>query len=122
MGRRILLVVGLAGTLLAVALVVLVMNVTFYLAASVPPRSDLPDLPPGLSLTDEDDGCGSGSCYREFTVVGAPGESASSIHARLRSGEGCSRHSLFDWRPLCVEYRIQGKQVRGSVSLGTWLG
>ncbi|MBM7519881.1 hypothetical protein [Nocardioides nitrophenolicus] len=119
--RVLLSVLGVVGTLLAMGVLVLAMNLTLYLETSVPPRSALPDLPDGLSRSGDTENCGSGSCYREFTVVGAPGDSAADVLDRLPD-DHCGRHSLVDWRRLCVGYRIQGDLVIGSVSLGKWLG
>lgn len=97
------------------------MNLTLYIEAAVPSRDDLPDLPAGLSIDNESEGCGSGNCYREFDVVGSADETAESILDRLPAEE-CSAHSLVDRRPLCVGYRQQGDVVRGYVSLGKWSG
>lgn len=105
--------------LVPMALCVLILNLTVFIEADVPPLRDLPDLPSGLTMTNESDGCGSGSCYREFDVVGDAGDSAESILKRLPAEE-CSAHSLVDRRPLCVGYRLQGAGVKGYVSLGKW--
>ncbi len=113
---------ALLGVAASVVLLVALANVTVYGETSVPPRDDLPDLPAGLDIADETEGCGSGSCYREFDVVGDDGATPESILAQLPAEEECSAHSLVDWRPLCVGYRIRGDEVRGYVSLGKWLG
>ncbi|WP_182526209.1 hypothetical protein [Nocardioides dongkuii] len=109
-----------AGVVVGVLAVVALLNLTVYLEASVPPRDELPQLPSGLEIVNETDGCGSGNCFREFDVVGAPGEAPASILARLPSTEDCSARSLVDRRPLCVGYRMGEEAVRGYVSLGKW--
>lgn len=108
--------------MVAVVIVVGLLNLTLYGEASVPSRAELPDLPAGLRIDNESEGCGSGNCYREFDVVGSEGELAESILVQLPAEEECSAHSLIDRRPLCVGYRLQGDVVRGYVSLGKWWG
>ncbi|MDZ5619724.1 hypothetical protein [Nocardioides bizhenqiangii] len=121
--RRVLLGVGAAGgMLLAAAGFVVLLNLTVYVDASVPPRSDLPELPRGLSIVNETEACGSGSCYREFDIKSSRGESPDSILARLPPDEECSSHSLVDRRPLCVGYRLGPNGPQGYVSLGKWQG
>lgn len=107
--------------LVGAVIMVGLMNLTLYVEASVPSRDELPDLPAGLRIENESDGCGSGNCYREFDVVGDDDDSAESILDRLPAG-GCSANSVVDRRPLCVGYRQQGDVVRGYVSLGKWSG
>ncbi len=120
--KRVLLgILGVVGVLVGAVIMIGLLNLTLYVEASVPSRGELPDLPSGLSIENEFDGCGSGNCYREFDVVGGSGDSAESILARLPEEE-CSAHSLIDRRPLCVGYRQQGDVVRGYVSLGKWSG
>lgn len=121
--KRVLLGVGaLVGVLFAAAGFVVLLNFTVYVEASVPPRSDLPELPDGLSIVNETEGCGSGSCYREFDIEGHRGESPEAILDRLPSEEECSAHTLIDRRPLCVGYRLGPNGPRGYVSLGEWQG
>lgn len=124
--RRALVGLATAGMLAGTAFVaVLLLNVTLYLEPSVPSEGELPALPPGLAIGDERgsriDTCGSGSCYREFDVVGDEGESAAEVRARLPVHEVCTRRSLVDWRPRCVGYDLRAGRVRGYVSIGAWL-
>lgn len=120
--RRIVLGLAVAfAVLVPMALYVILLNLTVYLEASVPPERDLPDLPSGLSMANENASCGSGQCFREFDVVGDPGDSPESIIKRLPARE-CSAHSLVDRRPLCVGYEIRGDVVTGFVTLGKWYG
>lgn len=121
--RRLLIGAGLGvGALLAAGALLVLANLTLFVEASVPARSELPDLPDGLTIANEREGCGSGSCYREFDIVGGPTDAPDSILSRLPSDEECARHSLVDWRPLCVGYRPVPDGVRGYVSLGKWQG
>ncbi|MBU2697504.1 hypothetical protein CCO04_20630 [Pimelobacter sp. 30-1] len=124
--RRALVGLATAGLVAGTAfLAVLLLNVTLYLEPSGPSESELPELPPGLAIGDEPgtriDTCGSGSCYREFDVVGEAGESAAEVRARLPVREECGRRSLVDWRPRCVGYDLRAGRVRGYVSIGAWL-
>ena len=102
----------------------LLVNLTLFYEPSPPSEADLPALPSGLRIDADPatrvEGCGSGSCYREFDVVATSGESASLIRERLPRHEACERRSLVDWRPRCVGYRVQGTRVRGYVAIGTW--
>jgi hypothetical protein len=111
-----------AGIGMVMLLFVTLLNLTVHLEASVPPRSALPQLPDRLRIANEREGCGSGNCYREFDVVADREDTPDSILARLPATEECSAHSLIDWRPLCVGYRLQGNGVKGYVSMGEWLG
>ncbi len=107
-----------AGTLIAMVALVASLNLTIFVEASVPPRDDLPEMPRGLRIVNETEGCGSGSCYREFDVEGGIGDTPESILSKLPSEEQCSAHSLVDRRPLCVGYRMGADGVRGYVLLG----
>lgn len=121
--RRVLLGAGLVGAaLLAAGAALVLLNLTVFGEASVPARDDLPDLPAGLTMANETEGCGSGSCYREFDIEGGPGDTPRSILDRLPSEEECTRRSLVDWRPLCVGYRLGPEAAEGYVSLGKWQG
>jgi hypothetical protein len=118
--RQVVRALGVAvGVAIGLVALVVLLNVTVYFEASVPPRDELPELPSGLEVVNEAEGCGSGSCWREFDVVGASGESPASILSALPS-EKCSARSWVDRRPLCVGYRMVADGVRGYVSLGKW--
>jgi hypothetical protein len=119
--RGIIVGVGaVAGAIVAMAALVALLNVTLFVDASVPSGDDLPELPSGLRILNETEGCGSGSCYREFDIVGRPGDTPESIRSRLPVAEECSANSLVDRRPLCVGFRIGTDGVSGYVSLGKW--
>ncbi len=122
--RRALLGTGAAvAVLLAAAVVVVAWNAWNLVTGPEgpgPSRSTLPELPSGLSIEDVREACGSGGCFLEFDVVGAPGESSEDILARLPD-QPCERVSLLDWRTLCIGYERYGSEVRGSVSYGNLL-
>lgn len=124
--RRALVAVATALLLAGTVFVgLLLINLTLYLEPSIPSEGEIPVLPSGLAIGNEPgtriDTCGSGSCYREFDVVGDQGESAAEVRARLPEHERCTRRSLVDWRPRCVGYDLRAGRVRGYVSIGAWL-
>jgi len=121
MRRRLVRALGAAaGAVFGFVALVVALNVTVYVEASVPPRNALPDMPAGLEIVNETEGCGSGSCFREFDVVGARDESLESILSRLPSSEKCSASSWVDRRRLCVGFRMDATAVRGYVTMNKW--
>lgn len=122
--RRALLGTGAAVAVLLAAFVVVAAwnawNLLLGADGPGPSRSTLPEPPRGLSIENVREECGSGGCHLAFDVVGAPGESGRDILARLPE-EPCERTSLLDWRTLCVDYELDGDDVRGSASYGNLL-
>lgn len=118
--RRTIIAVGAAlGAVLGTMAIVALLNLTVFIEAAVPSRDALPELPPGLRIVNETEGCGSGSCYREFDIEGGPGDSSESVLSRLPS-EQCSANSLVDRRPLLRGFprgvgRGQGVRLVGQV-------
>ncbi|MFD2080113.1 hypothetical protein SAMN05421678_10554 [Actinopolymorpha cephalotaxi] len=81
--------------------------------AAVPPRSDVPALPTGVRVVDEQVQCGSGGCWRELTLAGPANESPTEIAASLGlRRETCSPRSLVDRREVCRGVNVTGGNVR----------
>lgn len=92
------------GALVAVlALLVPVVAVASHLGQpSVPDAGALPPFPAGLEVVRSDEGCGSGSCYREVLLAPAPDETPADLLARLALPERCGAGSLLDRRRHCT--------------------
>jgi hypothetical protein len=121
--KRVLLGAGLAiGMLVTAGAALVLLNLVYFWEPEVPSSDELPDLPDGLRVVHETEGCGSGSCYRQFEIVGGSTDTPEDILAQLPSDEECTRHSLVDWRPLCVGYRSGPDRAMGYISLGKWQG
>lgn len=108
------LLIGTAAALLVFAVVFVAPAVWLAVdEAAVPPRSDVPALPAGVRVIDEQVQCGSGGCWRELTLAGPANESPTQIAAGLGlSHETCSPRSLVDRREVCRGVTVTGGKVR----------
>ena len=71
--------------------------------AAVPPASAAPDLPAPVTATHRGVKCGSGGCWREWTLRGPEGTSGTELADSLDlADERCSARSLLDRRVVCT--------------------
>ena len=81
--------------------------------AAVPPVSIAPDLPAGVTKADGDIYCGSGGCYRQFTLTGPEGRTPEELAASTGlTEEECRARNLIDRRRVCRWVRVAGDEVR----------
>ena len=80
---------------------------------AVPPLSTAPDLPAGVTAEDGDVYCGSGGCYRSFTLTGPDGWTPDELAASTGlTEEECPVRSLLDRRRVCRGVTVTGGEVR----------
>ncbi|WP_456599887.1 hypothetical protein [Blastococcus sp. SYSU DS0616] len=100
---------------LAVATALVLAAPTLRLAfdeGAVPPSSDTPALPTGVTVAREEVACGSGGCWRELTLRGPRGQSAADLAASVGlPQEVCSARSLLDRRRVCTGIHVIGERV-----------
>ena len=89
---------GLGIVVLAAPVVWLTMD-----EAAVPPASYEPSLPQGVTASHQGVSCGSGGCWREWTLSGPPSQSGTERADSLgMSGASCTARSLLDRREVCT--------------------
>ncbi|HST85492.1 MAG TPA: hypothetical protein VLL08_27385 [Kineosporiaceae bacterium] len=109
--RAVVAVIVFAG-LLGAFLVLPVLAMKFD-ESSVPPTSDFPALPDGVSVESSQTPCGSDGCYRELWLVGSAGWSPAEVVKALRlNREKCEARSLFDRRQICTGATVYGEKVQ----------
>ena len=70
---------------------------------AVPPASDAPSLPEGVEVADHGVSCGSGGCWRGWTLRGSSSQSGTELVDSLdMPAESCSARSLLDRREVCT--------------------
>jgi len=80
--------------------------------AAVPPSSEAPPLPPGVTVLDDELRCGSGGCHHALTLAGPPEQSAAELAASVGPpGESCRVRSLLDRRRVCSGVEAHGEAV-----------
>jgi hypothetical protein len=78
----------------------------------VPPASDVPALPDGVTAAREDVPCGTGGCWRALTLRGPDGQSPAELAASLGfSPEECHARGLLDRRRVCIGVEVVGETV-----------
>jgi hypothetical protein len=107
------------------ALVALVVTAPVVLLAfdeaAVPPVSTAPDLPAGVTAADGDVYCGSGGCYRSFTLTGPDGQTPEELAASTGlTEEQCPVRNLLDRRRVCGYVSVVGDEVRLSLYYGRY--
>jgi hypothetical protein len=81
--------------------------------AAVPPSSDAPALPDGISAVHQGVNCASGGYWREWTLSGPQSWSEAEVAASVDiSGESCAARSPLDRREVCTWLKIIGDEVR----------
>jgi hypothetical protein len=81
--------------------------------AAVPPASDAPPLPDGVRAADQQVTCGSGGCWREWTLSGPSSQSETELLDSLDlSVESCAARSLLDRREVCTWLDVVDGDVR----------
>ncbi|MEU8763929.1 hypothetical protein [Streptomyces sp. NPDC048659] len=106
--------IGILGTQFGLTLVVgLLYALLISEGSDAPPSKALPTMPPGISMTSEGIGCGSGGCWRLATVASEDGLSRPEIIRTLGlQRERCRANGwLLDWRDVCVGARDNGENV-----------
>lgn len=103
------LLLGVAALTLAAPVLWLVVD-----EAAVPPTSDLPSLPAGVSADHQGVDCGSGGCWREWTLSGlsSTDEDDDVAGALDIAGDGCAARSLLDRRQVCTSVRTVRGETR----------
>lgn len=109
---------GMLGILL---LYLMLQLVTAGLDAEPPSRGDLPKLPAGLTVTEEETFCGSQSCAIEQHITGPAGTTQQDVAERLADLPlGCRDYAWHDGREFCVSLDLsRGDNVWLVVSLGS---
>lgn len=113
---------AVAGWMCASALVVvaLVGQALFADEGALPPDDVRDRLPAGLRVADQEQSCGSGGCYREYTVRDVGGAPGAAVADRLRAEgfDGCRRRIWVpDLRRRCTDLSVARDGVRVAVSL-----
>ncbi|MEU8256487.1 hypothetical protein AB0C06_19740 [Micromonospora inaquosa] len=89
----------------------------FGTEGALPPRSRMPGVPSGATVTDESTECASGGCWRTITVVPAPGQSPEDLaHEMGLSEELRLPPTLFD--PASVYVGAHSREGKLVVHLG----
>jgi hypothetical protein len=79
---------------------------------AVPPASDAPPLPQGVTATYQGVSCASGGCWREWTVSGPRSWSGTELADRLdMPTERCATRSLLDRREVCTSLELINGQA-----------
>ena len=94
----VLLLLGVAIVGLTAPIIWLTMDET-----AVPPASDAPPLPEEVTTSHQDVSCGSGGCWREWTLHRSSSQSGTELVDSLdMPAESCSARSLLDRREVCA--------------------
>lgn len=102
------LLLGLVAVALAAPVVWLALD-----ESAVPPSSDLPSLPEGVSADHQGVQCGSGGCSREWTLSGMSSTTSDELADSLGvPGDGCAARSLLDRREVCSSVLSVGGETR----------
>lgn len=110
--KRLFVLLALLVTIAGVALVGPVVMIEVDDGWAIPPSSDAPDLPAGVTIASDERQCGSGGCWRELTLRGAELEELEALAATLGMPEEvCRARSLLDWRRVCTGVTV-GDHVR----------
>jgi len=107
-------VAGTSAALVAVVAVLLAAPVVAleFDEAAVPPSSDVPALPAGVTIAGEEVQCGSGGCWRELRLRGPEGLTPAEVAASVGPPyETCSARSLLDRRTVCSGIDVHGDDV-----------
>jgi hypothetical protein len=103
--------------------VVLVGQALFADEGALPPDDVRDRLPAGLRVAAQEQSCGSGGCFREYTVRDVGGAPGATVAARLRAeGFDACRRRLWvpDLRLQCADVSEGRDGVRVAVSLVGW--
>lgn len=120
--RRSLLLLVLVVTIAGVALLGPVVMIELDDGWAIPPSSDAPDLPAGVTVAAEERQCGSGGCWRELTLQGPDDQTPQEIAASLDLPEEvCRARSVLDRRRVCAGV-ITGDHVRVYLQFDRRLG
>ena len=80
--------------------------------AAVPPASEAPALPEGVTAESKGVSCASGGCWREWTLSRPPSPSGRRLAERLDlSEESCVPPGLLDRRRVCTWVNVVGGEV-----------
>jgi hypothetical protein len=79
---------------------------------AIPPSSDVPSLPAGVSINSGEVLCGSGGCYRRLTLSGPAGQSPEELAASIGlPHQVCHARSLLDRRRVCSHLDVAPEDV-----------
>ncbi|MEV4704480.1 hypothetical protein [Actinoplanes sp. NPDC049316] len=76
---------------------------------ALPPKSRIPDPPPGASVVEESEQCGSGGCWWQVTLAPAAGQSPAELARRM----GLTEERSLPPRLLDPGYVYVGSEARG---------
>ncbi|WP_341359625.1 hypothetical protein V5H98_18250 [Georgenia sp. M64] len=124
MRRRTIAVISVLSAGLAAAAVLFVPVLWLQLdETAVPPVSDLPALPAGVTIASDEVMCGSGGCWHQLTLSGPENQSAEELVAGVgdalglpvsTSGqpqEACHARGLLDRRRVCTGAGVMRNEV-----------
>ncbi|MPV36826.1 hypothetical protein [Georgenia subflava] len=101
--KRLLVLLALLVTVAGVALLRPVVMIEIDDGWAIPPSSDAPDLPAGVTIASDERQCGSGGCWRELTLHGPEHQTPEELAATLDIPEEvCRARSLLDRRRVCT--------------------
>lgn len=101
--KRLFVLLALLVTVAGVALVGPVVMIEIDDGWAIPPSSDAPDLPAGVTIANDERQCASGGCWRELTLRGAEHQTPEELAAILHMPEEvCRARSPLDWRRVCT--------------------
>lgn len=110
--KRLLVLLALLVTIAGAVLVGRVVMVEIDDGWAIPPSSDAPDLPAGVTITRDERQCASGGCWRELTLRGSEHQTPEELAVALEMPEEvCRARSLLDRRRVCTGVTV-GDQVR----------
>lgn len=88
------------------------------LEAEIPTADGMPAVPAGFTAVgDDDESCGSGSCYRTRTYDVGPDVPEDEMTRLVQRSECRPNGWLLDRRERCTSYRLSGDQLIVTVSL-----
>lgn len=101
------LLLGFAAVVLAAPVVWLAID-----ESAVPSASDLPTLPEGVTAQYQGVECGSGGCWREWTLSGTSPTRGDELVGSLDVlADGCAARSLVDRREVCTSVQDVGGET-----------
>lgn len=105
----------------AVLVVVVLVGQALFAGEGALPPDDVRDrLPAGLRVAAQERSCGSGGCFREYTVRDVAGAPGTAVAERLRAAgvDGCRRRVWVpDLRRRCTDVSVGSDEAKVSVSL-----
>ena len=79
---------------------------------AIPPASDVPPLPAGVTIESDEVLCGTGGCYRRLRLTGPAGQSPDELATSIGlAHQVCHARSLLDRRRVCSHLDVADERV-----------